>query len=65
MPRLVTPLTDSKIKNAKIQSKDYSLSDGDGLYLLIKKTGSKIWRFNYYRPIVNTRTLLLNVYSLM
>lgn len=58
MPRLVTPLADSKIKNGKIQSKDYSLSDGDGLYLLIKKTGSKIWRFNYYSPIVNTRTLI-------
>lgn len=41
MPRLVTPLTDSKIKNAKIQSKDYSLSDGDGLYLLIKKQVQK------------------------
>ena len=58
MPRLVTPLADSKIKNGKIQSKDFSLSDGDGLYLLIKKTGSKIWRFNYYSPIVNTRTLI-------
>nr|WP_323849540.1 Arm DNA-binding domain-containing protein [Gilliamella sp. B2969] len=24
------------------------LSDGNGLYLLIKSNGSKIWRFNYF-----------------
>ncbi|OCG17586.1 hypothetical protein A9G24_02925 [Gilliamella sp. App6-5] len=43
MVKIVKPLTDTQIKNAKPKEKDYTLSDGDGLYLFIKKTGSKIW----------------------
>ena len=31
------PLSDLKIKNAKIKEKDYQLGDMEGLYLLIKK----------------------------
>lgn len=58
MARVTTPLTDTQIKTAKPQDKDYSLSDGDGLYLLIKSKGSKIWRFNYYRPITKVRSLI-------
>jgi hypothetical protein len=27
--------------------KDYKLSDGAGLYLLVRPNGSKLWRFNY------------------
>lgn len=58
MARITTPLTDTQIKTAKSQDKDYSLSDGNGLYLLIKSNGSKIWRFNYYRPITKIRSLI-------
>lgn len=58
MARLTSPLTDTQIKTAKPQRKDYSLSDGSGLYLLIKSTGSKIWRFNYYRPTTKARALI-------
>ncbi|MCI4400264.1 MAG: integrase arm-type DNA-binding domain-containing protein [Campylobacteraceae bacterium] len=47
MPRIVTPLNDMQIKNAKPRDKDYTLTDGGGLYLLIKATGSKIWRLQY------------------
>lgn len=47
MPRVVTPLSDMQIKNAKPQDKDYTLTDGRGLYLLIKQSGSKIWRYQY------------------
>ncbi len=39
MARVTTPLTDTQIKTARLQDKDYSLSDGNGLYLLIKSNG--------------------------
>nr|WP_267345395.1 MULTISPECIES: integrase arm-type DNA-binding domain-containing protein [unclassified Gilliamella] len=58
MARITTPLTDTQIKTAKPQNKDYSLFDGNGLYLLIKSNGSKIWRFNYYHPINKIRSLI-------
>lgn len=58
MARTTTPLTDTKIKTAKPTDKEYTLQDGNGLYLLIKPSGSKIWRFNYYRPITKKRTLV-------
>lgn len=47
MPRTVTPLTATQIKQAKTKDKDYKLSDGGGLYLLITKTGSKLWKLKY------------------
>lgn len=33
MVKIVKPLTDTQIKNAKPKEKDYTLSDGDELYL--------------------------------
>lgn len=47
MPKITKPLTDTEIKNAKSKDKDYALFDGQGLFLLVKKNGSKIWRFNF------------------
>jgi hypothetical protein len=41
------PLTDTEIKAAKPKEADYVLYDGDGLELLIKSSGSKIWQFRY------------------
>lgn len=35
------------IENAKPRDKPYKLSDGDGLSLLVKTNGSKLWRFRY------------------
>lgn len=32
MVRITTPLADTQTKTAKLQDKDYSLSDGNGLY---------------------------------
>lgn len=40
-------LTDVKIKQSKAKEKDYKLSDGRGLFLLVAKTGSKYWRMKY------------------
>jgi hypothetical protein len=47
MPKLVLPLTDAKVKNAKPREKTYKLSDGGGQYLEITPVGSKLWRMGY------------------
>ncbi|MCE6007910.1 tyrosine-type recombinase/integrase [Acinetobacter soli] len=49
MARKTVPLSDSKCTGAKPQEKDYSLYDGHGLILFIRKSGSKVWRFKYKR----------------
>jgi hypothetical protein len=41
------PLTDSKIRNAKPSDKLVKLTDGGGLYLEIRPTGAKLWRYRY------------------
>ena len=35
------------VASAKPAAKDDKLSDGAGLYLLVRPNGSKLWRFNY------------------
>jgi len=54
-------LKDGAIKSAKPELKDRRLNDGDGLYLLVKTTGAKWWRFDY---TINgkRKTLSLGVY---
>ncbi|MFL9926276.1 integrase arm-type DNA-binding domain-containing protein [Herbaspirillum lusitanum] len=47
MPRIIEPLKDLQVKNAKPKDKSYKLSDGGGLYLLITPAGSKGWRLKY------------------
>ena len=56
MARIVKPLSPTEIKNAKPKEKEYTLSDGEGLLLLILPSGSKSWRFNYARPLTGKRT---------
>ncbi len=56
MPRFSKPLNKKVIDNAKPQNKPYSLTDGNGLFLLITPTGSKTWQFNYYHPSTKKRT---------
>ncbi|MDY0213688.1 MAG: integrase arm-type DNA-binding domain-containing protein [Desulfuromonadaceae bacterium] len=56
MAKAIVPLTVLKIAKAKPKEKDYSLFDGNGLYLLIKASGSKLWRFKY--RINNTPKLI-------
>ncbi len=58
MARKATPLTTTQIKAAKPAEKEYTLQDGGGLFLVIKPSGSKLWRFNYYRPSNKKRTLI-------
>jgi len=40
-------LSDTACRNFKPDESDYKKTDGRGLCLLIKSTGSKYWRFNY------------------
>src|SRR5216684_1663514 len=35
------------IEAAKVRDKQYKLTDGNGLHLLIKPNGSKLWRLRY------------------
>ena len=61
MPKRVMPLTDLQIKNAKKQAKDYKLTDGGGLYLLVTSSGGKLWRMDY-RFNDKRKTLFLKSY---
>ncbi|MGO4642071.1 tyrosine-type recombinase/integrase [Mesorhizobium sp. 2RAF45] len=40
-------LSDFACKNAKPRGKPYRLADGDGLYLLVRNNGSKLWQLRY------------------
>jgi integrase len=41
-------LTELAVRNAKPREKSYSLSDGDGLLLLVKGSGAKSWVLRYW-----------------
>ena len=51
------PLSDLKIKTAKIKEKDYQLGDQHGLYLLVKTTGNKLWQMRYTSPTTKRRNI--------
>jgi hypothetical protein len=54
-------LTGIEIRKAKPQEKPCKLADGKGLYLLVKPSGGKLWRFDY-RFGDKRKTLALGVY---
>ncbi|MEP8452996.1 integrase domain-containing protein [Enterobacter bugandensis] len=58
MARMTRPLTNNEILKAKPREKDFTLHDGDGLFLLVKTSGKKLWRFRYQRPVSGSRTNL-------
>ena len=47
MPKAATPLNDTKILALKPKEKRYLIADGEGLYLEIMTSGTKIWRYRY------------------
>lgn len=55
------PLTETAIRQAKPKDKDYKLSDGAGLFLLIRTNGAKYWRLAY-RYAGKQKLLALGVY---
>jgi len=40
-------LTDIQVKTAKSKEKDYKLTDGEGMFLLVASSGGKRWRLKY------------------
>ena len=47
MPKRIPPLSEARVNKAKPKDKEYKISDGDGLHLLITPSGGKLWRFKY------------------
>jgi hypothetical protein len=56
MAKIVTPLTNTEVKQAKLKDKVYKLSDGEGLQLRIKPNGTKTWLLDYFKPYTKKRT---------
>lgn len=54
-------LNDTQIRAAKPADKQYKLTDGEGMYLLVHPNGSKYWRLSY-RFGGKQKTLALGVY---
>jgi integrase len=63
MAKIITPLTNTQVKQAKALEKEYTLADGDGLQLKVKPSGSKTWVLKYSKPFIKKRTNIgLGVY---
>ena len=58
MARQTKPLNNTEVKNSKATERATILYDGDGLELLVKTGGSKLWRFRYYKPITRKRAMI-------
>lgn len=58
MARTTRPLTNTEVSRAKAADKDLTLHDGEGLFLIVKTSGKKLWRFRYQRPATKLRTML-------
>jgi integrase len=55
------PLSDIQLRNLKPRDKAYKVSDFEGLFVLIKVNGSKLWQFKY-RIFGKERLLSIGVY---
>lgn len=56
--RTTRPLTNTEVLRAKALEKVLTLHDGDGLFLIVKTSGKKLWRFRYQRPATKQRTMM-------
>lgn len=41
------PLTDAQIRALKPKDAQYKVSDGGGLYVLMRTTGARLWQMKY------------------
>jgi len=55
MPRIVNPLTDSQVRNAKPKESEYGLYDGNGIKILVHPTGRKSIYKGFTNPISGAR----------
>ncbi|EPA0792713.1 integrase domain-containing protein [Salmonella enterica subsp. enterica serovar Infantis] len=58
MARTTRPLTNTEVLRTKALEKDLTLHDDDGLFLIVKTSGKKLWRFRYQRPATKQRTMI-------
>jgi len=58
MARTTRPLTNTEVLRSKAIDKDLTLHDGNGLFMVVKTTGKKLWRFRYQRPATKQRTMI-------
>lgn len=57
-------LTDIQCKNAKPKDKAYKLFDGGGLHLLVKPSGTRLWRLKY-RYLSKEKTFSIGPYPVV
>ena len=57
-------LSDKAVQAAQPQAKQYGISDGDGLTLIVKPSGSKVWWFRY-RFAGKAKTLSIGIYPVV
>ena len=63
MAKIVKPLTNTQVSQAKPNGKIQNLTDGGGLYLHISKAGTKAWRIDFTTPVTKKRvTMTLGQY---
>ncbi|WP_336139783.1 integrase arm-type DNA-binding domain-containing protein [Acinetobacter ursingii] len=55
MARLIQPLKDTQCASAKPKEREYTLQDGNGLYLRIRESGAKTWMYRYLNKRNNER----------
>lgn len=55
MARSIQPLKDTQCSSAKPREKEYTLQDGNGLYLRIRESGAKTWMYRYLNKKNNNR----------
>lgn len=62
MPKLATPLTDTKVRTAKPRDKVYTMADGGGMYLEVAPSGTKVWRMAYRQQNGKSNRLTFGTY---
>ena len=63
MAKIVKPLTNTQVSQAKPTDKIQNLTDGGGLYLHISTAGTKSWRIDFTTPVTKKRvTMTLGQY---
>lgn len=62
MPKIIVPLSDVQVRNAKPRQKPYKLFDGCGLFLDVAPHGSRIWRMKFMQANGKSNTLTFGPY---
>lgn len=65
MSKQVKPLSAAECNRAMPRDKDYPLTDGQGLLLLIRTTGKKKWQFKYKRYTGKDGRMTLGDYPIL